>query len=114
LEVLGKTSQGTALTMIESLDKGGAVRDAGRIVPVPSAHHQRDFDFGDGPRRTVTIPSGDVSTAFYSTQIPDIEVYLSAPRKLRLAMRLSRFLAPILASGPVQRYLKARIKAGPA
>ena len=114
IQMLGKTSQGTALTMVEGIDKGGAVRKDGRITPVPPGHHRRSFDFGDGERAAVTIPWGDVSTAFHSTGIPNIEVYLAAPPAMLFGMRATRFLAPLLGSGPVQRYLKKRIKAGPA
>ncbi len=114
LQMLGQTSQGTALTMVENLGKGGAIRDGGRIVAVPPGHRQRSFDFGDGPRPAVAIPWGDVSTAFYSTKIPHIEVYLAAPRAMILGMRATRFLGPLLGTGPVQRFLAARIKAGPA
>jgi short subunit dehydrogenase-like uncharacterized protein len=71
------------------------------------------IDFGRGPRRAVTIPWGDVSTAFHSTGIPDVEVYLAAPAAMRLGLVASRFLRPLLGSAPVQRFLKRRIQAGP-
>jgi short subunit dehydrogenase-like uncharacterized protein len=34
----GRTSHGTATTMVENLDAGGAVRRDGKIIPVPSAY----------------------------------------------------------------------------
>ena len=47
-------------------------------------------DAGDrlrrGPRTAITIPWGDVSTAYHSTGIPDIEVYMSAPLSLRVGL----------------------------
>lgn len=114
LQMLGRPSQGTALTMVENLDKGGAIRDGGRIVPVASGTLRRSFDFGDGPKPAVAIPWGDVSTAFYSTGIPHIEVYLAAPPSMIFGMRATGLLAPLLGTGPVQRFLASRIKAGPA
>jgi short subunit dehydrogenase-like uncharacterized protein len=114
LDVRGSLSQGTSLTLLENLDKGGAIRDGGRIVPVPQGHKQRSFDFGSGPRLAVAIPWGDVSTAYHSTRIPHIEVYLAAPPTLRLGMRATRIFAPVLSSGPVRRFLADRIKARPA
>ena len=59
-------------------------------------------------------PWGDVSTAYHSTGIPHIEVYLAAPPTMRLAMRATRIFAPVLSSGPVRRFLAARLKARPA
>ncbi len=108
----GRLSRGTATTMAENLHRGGLVRRGGVLTPVPAAWKTRTIDFGRGPVTAMTIPWGDVSTAFHSTGIPDIEVYTAAPASLRVAARLSRYLRPILVSGPGQRFLKARIRSG--
>ena len=112
-EGLGGVSRGTAKTALESF-LGGAVRKNGKIVSVPAAHKTRRVDFGEGPRQTVTIPWGDVATAYYSAGAPNIEVYMAAPARLVWAMRASRYLNPLLKAGPVQRFLEARIQGGPA
>lgn len=108
-----RLSRGTATTMVENLHRGGAIRRGGRIVQVPSGWRTRDIDFGRGPRKTLCIPWGDVSTAFYSTGIPDIEVYTAVSAPVQVLSRLARYVGPLLASGPVQRLLKAGIQAGP-
>lgn len=108
----GRVSHGTATTMVENLPDGGKVRRDGRIVTVPGAWRVRDIDFGPETRTCMTIPWGDVSSAFYSTGIPNIEVYMAAPAGLRLSAKLSRVLGPVLGSGSVQRFLKARIPEG--
>ena len=66
----------------------------------------------DGPRKAVTIPWGDVSTAWHSTGIPDIDVYMAAPLALRAVVRAGRFLGPMLGSPAVRRFLTARARAG--
>jgi short subunit dehydrogenase-like uncharacterized protein len=110
-----RLSRGTALTTIENLDRGGAVRRDGALVHVPSGWKTRTIDFGDAtPRQAITIPWGDVSTAFHTTGIPNIEVYLAVPRALRIGMRLARFMGPLLRAAPVQRFLRARVARGPA
>jgi short subunit dehydrogenase-like uncharacterized protein len=109
----GRLSRGTATTLVENLHRGGLIRRGGALVGVPAAYKTRVIDFGRGARTAVTIPWGDVSTAFHSTGIPDVEVYLAAPAALRWALVASRFLKPVLRSGPVQRFLKRRIQAGP-
>jgi short subunit dehydrogenase-like uncharacterized protein len=108
----GRLSRGTATTMAENFHRGGLVRRGGALTPVPAAWKTRTIDFGRGPVTAMTIPWGDVATAFHSTGIPDIEVYTAVPTALRVAARLSRYVRPILASGPVQRALKARIRSG--
>ncbi|MGI9055052.1 MAG: saccharopine dehydrogenase family protein, partial [Pyrinomonadaceae bacterium] len=72
---LGKISHGTQTTMTMNLGKGGAVRRDGTITKVPAAWKTREIDFGESIEKGVTIPWGDVATAFYSTGIPNIEVY---------------------------------------
>ena len=49
------------------------------LTRVPAAWKTRAIDFGDGrPAKAITIPWGDVATAYHSTGIGDVEVYLAA------------------------------------
>ena len=110
----GSASRGTLETAVEGLGRPGAVRRGGRIVPVPPAWRTRRIDFGDGrPRDATTIPWGDVATAWHSTGIPDVEVYAAMPAAARRLLAASRWLAPLLRSGPVRRALARRVRAGP-
>lgn len=108
---IGSPSAGTAKTMVEGLPEGGAVRKDGRIVKVPAAYKTRRIRFRDKERTGVSIPWGDVSTAYHSTGIPNIIVYLAAPPRTITMMKLSRPLAPLLGLAPVQRFLENRIEA---
>ena len=112
---LGGPSRGTKATMMQGLGRSGAVRVGGKIIPVPPAYRTRKIDFGDGRRRdATTIPWGDVSTAFHSTGIPDIEVYMSMSPGTRRAAKVSRWFGPVLRSAPVQRYLARQLQKGAA
>lgn len=105
----GGPSPGTALTAIEGLASGGRVRREGRLIRVPLAWKQRLVDFDHGRRHVVSIPWGDVYTAYLSTGIPNIEVYMAmSPRRIRQLRRL-RLLRPLLALRPLQQLLKARV-----
>jgi short subunit dehydrogenase-like uncharacterized protein len=110
---LSRISHGTATTMLENIGRGGAVRRDGRLTRVPAAWKSREIDFGQGPVTATTIPWGDVATAFYSTGIPNIEVYATLPAATRTLMKASRYLGWLLGSGPVQNILKKQIKAQP-
>lgn len=114
IQGLGRISHGTATTMVENIGRGGLIRRAGRLTPVPAGWKTREVDFGRGPTTATTIPWGDVATAFYSTGIQNVEVYAAVPSSLRAMMKASRLLGPLLASAPVQSFLKKRIKAQPA
>lgn len=107
----GGISRGTMKTMVENLPGAGAVRRDGKIIPVPVAYDAREIDFGGalGKRWTMTIPWGDVSTAFYSTGIPNIRVYTGTPRGAIRRARLFSPLLPLAGLKPVKRFLQRRI-----
>ncbi len=110
----GRISHGTATTMVENINRGGLVRRNGRLTPVPAAWRTREIDLGRGPTTVSTIPWGDVATAYYSTGIPNIEVYAAMPPPVRWLMKASRPFAGLLGTPTVQRFLKSRIDAQPA
>jgi short subunit dehydrogenase-like uncharacterized protein len=109
-------SRGTATTMVENAGRGGAIRRGGAITPVPAGWKTIRVDLGKGPVEVTTIPWGDVATAWYSTGIPDIEVFTRTSATMRFALKASRHLGRLLGSAPLQRLLKRRIRsrsAGP-
>ncbi len=107
-----KASAGTMRTMLEGFPNGGRARKQGRLVEVPAGWKTRTVPFPDKPRLCMTIPWGDLSTAWRSTGIPDIETYMSVPSWFVTASRLSRPLAPLARLGPVRDFLEGRIAAG--
>lgn len=111
-ESSGGLSRGTATTMVENISRGGAIRRGGRITPVPAGWKTIRVDLGKGPVEVTTIPWGDVATAWYSTGIPDIEVYTRTSAGMRAGLKASRYLGWLLISGPVQRWLKEKIRSG--
>lgn len=102
-------SPGTAKTSIEGMKLGGKVRENGRLKTVPLAYKSRRIDFGDGEKLGVTIPWGDVSTAYSSTGIPNIEVYIPLPPRMIKQMKLLNWVRPILGLSPIQNFLKAQV-----
>lgn len=103
----GELSRGTTKTMLESIGDGGAIRRDGKIVHVPVAHDVREIPFSSGARTAMTIPWGDVSTAFHTTGIPNIRVYLAThPRSIQRTKRIAPLL-PIIGLKPIRRALQA-------
>lgn len=105
----GGFSRGTLKTMMLGAPQGGAIRRDGRIVRVPAAWKTQTIPFRDRPRTGVTIPWGDVSTAHWSTKIPNIHTYLALPPAAVRSMRIMRALSPLLAVPFVQRLLESQI-----
>jgi short subunit dehydrogenase-like uncharacterized protein len=109
---MGKLSHGTQATMMMNVGKGGAIRKDGKITSVPAAWKSREIDFGEVTKDAVTIPWGDVATAYYSTGIPNIEVFTVVPPSNLKMLKLSRYLGWLLATKPLQDYLQKQIPAG--
>ncbi|QLK24417.1 saccharopine dehydrogenase NADP-binding domain-containing protein [Natrinema zhouii] len=109
-------SIGTVRTVLEGADTGGAVRRDGHVESVPTAWRTREIDFGRGTRPAVTMPMGDISTAHYTTGVPNVEMYAVMPQPARLALESHRYLEPLFESKLVRRTLKgvAGIRDGPS
>ncbi|HXT22699.1 MAG TPA: saccharopine dehydrogenase NADP-binding domain-containing protein [Thermoanaerobaculia bacterium] len=106
-------SRGTAATMAEHAHEGGMVRRDGKLVRVPVAWKTRDVDFGDGPQSTLSIPWGDVVTAWYTTGIPNIEVYMAMPAPVIRRLRRGRAFVGLLKLAPLRRLAAARARKRP-
>jgi short subunit dehydrogenase-like uncharacterized protein len=107
-----KMSPGTSKTSVESLGTGGKVRRDGKIVTVPFGSLHRRIDFGNGEKWAPAIPWGDVATAYYTTGIPNIEVYVATSEKSRGGLIVANVLRPILKLSVLQQMMKGRIKEG--
>jgi short subunit dehydrogenase-like uncharacterized protein len=108
-EAGGGLSPGTARTSIEGLGRGGMVRVDGQLTAVPLAYKTRKIPFAHAERTAMTIPWGDVYTAFVSTGVGNIEVYLSVPEATIRRIRHLRWLRPLLTRPWMQNFLKQRV-----
>ncbi|HSX58833.1 MAG TPA: saccharopine dehydrogenase NADP-binding domain-containing protein [Tahibacter sp.] len=112
-EAGGGPSPGTAKTSVEGLAKGGRARIDGELATVPLAWKSRTFRRDGEARTAMTIPWGDVYTAYISTGIPNIETYMTVPPATIARVRRLRLLRPLLGLAPVQSWLKRRAGARP-
>jgi len=108
-EAGGGPSPGTAKTSVEGLGGGGRARIDGKMTRVPLAWKTRTFERDGEQRFAMTIPWGDVYTAFVSTGIPNVEVYMGVPPATAKNLRRLRLLGPLLGLSPVQALLKAQV-----
>jgi len=108
-EASGGSSPGTAKTSVEGLSNGGMVRQDGSLKKVPLGWKTRSIPFAHAERTGVTIPWGDVYTAFISTGVPDIEVYISVSPAAIKNLRRLRAVQSLLGVRWIQSFLKKRI-----
>ncbi|CAN5387601.1 saccharopine dehydrogenase NADP-binding domain-containing protein [soil metagenome] len=111
----GKSSRGTQKTVIEGLHEGSALRQNGYLKAIPAGSDSKQINFGDSKGTwTVAIPWGDISTAWFSTQIPNIKVYMALPEKLIKSMRVMGYFSFITKLGFVKNMLTSKVDQGPA
>ncbi|MEO8036400.1 MAG: saccharopine dehydrogenase NADP-binding domain-containing protein [Acidobacteriota bacterium] len=110
-----RISRGTYRTMIDGMSEGGAIRRDGRIVRVPVAWDVREIPFSIGLRTAMTVPWGDVSTAYHTTRIPSIRVYTATPPAQVKRLRRIAPLIPFLGRWPLRPLLQflAKSRKGP-
>lgn len=106
----GTMSPGTAKTTLEAIPRGGRVRTDGQLRCVPHAWKVRTVAFPDGPQPAMTVPWGDVATAWYSTGIPNIEVYVATTWSAIRLLRAARPLMLAFAWPAVQRLARWAIE----
>ncbi|MBL7849713.1 MAG: saccharopine dehydrogenase NADP-binding domain-containing protein [Cyclobacteriaceae bacterium] len=103
------TSRGTKKTSVESLGNGGLIRKDGKLTRVPLGQKVLNVDFGSFHINSLCIPWGDISTAWRSTGIPNIEVFMGATDSMIRNARLSNYLGWLLRLPVVQNYLMKQI-----
>lgn len=102
-------SRGTAKSAVENMHRQGRIRRDGKLIQVPPAWQILEQDFGRGPVKVVSVGWGDVSTAYYSTGIPDIETYFAFPRVMIDFFYSMRMLGPLLYNPVAKTMLKSLI-----
>src|SRR5436190_1264839 len=85
-----------------------AVQRGVTLLPGAGFYVVREIPFSVGKRMSMTIPWGDVSTAYHTTGIPNIRVYKSMPPKLIAKLRRFAWLLPIAQFKPIKKFLLRR------
>ncbi|MEA9992922.1 saccharopine dehydrogenase NADP-binding domain-containing protein [Pseudomonas sp. 10B1] len=75
LQVPGSMSRGSAMSVSEIIGAGLLARVDGELIATPDAT-PRHFDFGQGPVLCVPLSFGDLVTAWHSTGIPNIAMFV--------------------------------------
>ena len=110
----GGVSHGTALTSVEIVGYPSAKRVDGKIVPVPLGEKAMTVSFIEKDLFVVTIPWGDVSTAYYTTGIPNIETYTKMHPKTYSKLKYQKYIGWLLRSEFVKNRMRKKIKSRPA
>ena len=110
----GGVSHGTAMTIVNKLGEGGAARENGKIVRKPLGKKGMWVDFGEKKLFAMSIPWGDVATAYFTTGIPNIETYTTVKPKVYRMLKLQRLFNWLLRTEWVKNIIRKKIKKRPA
>ena len=112
----GGLSHGTATTLANRLGEGGVVRKNGKLVRIPLGKKGMWVDFGIKKLFVMSIPWGDISTAYSTTGIPDIETYAGVSPKTYRLLKLQPLFNWLLRMSFMRNFIKKKINkkaAGP-
>lgn len=98
-------SRGSLKTLLENAGAPILVRCGGHVRSALDPTEVHRFDFGYGPREAVLVSWGDVASAWYTTGIPDIQVFFEATAEHRMMMLCNRLHGRLLATPPLRDWL---------
>lgn len=109
----GKLSRGTAKTMIESLGSKQAYRKDGEYAFAKMGEQTRLVDFGNSEETCMAISWGDISTAHFSTGIPNIKVFAGTHPKQIAQVRKMNSLGWLLRMRFVKNFMQKKLDSKP-
>jgi short subunit dehydrogenase-like uncharacterized protein len=115
--VPGGMSRGTKKSMAESLGYGGVTRKDNALVPFTLGKDVLELDFGSFTTTTTRIQWGDISTAWRSTGIPNIEVFAGASKSAIKNLKMSNYMGWLLRKRWLKNFLLRQVdkgKSGPS
>jgi short subunit dehydrogenase-like uncharacterized protein len=84
-------SPGTLKTMIESLPTGPLIRKNGQLIKISHEKKNREIKFLDKVRMVIPVTWGDLATAYRTTGIPNITVYMPYSKTLANLVKSIKF-----------------------
>lgn len=110
----GSISHGTATTMATRLGEKSVIRKDGKFTPIALGLKGMWIDFGVKKLFVMSIPWGDISTAHFTTGIPNIETFAGVAPKTYYLLKLQWMFNWLLRTTIVRNYIKNKINQRPA
>jgi len=110
----GGLSHGTATTTAQKLGEPGAERIGGKVTPVPVGQKGMRVDFGSEKLFVMSLPWGDVFTAYHTTGIPNIISYTAITPVVYYLLKFQFLFNWLLRTRLVRKMVKKKIDSSPA
>jgi short subunit dehydrogenase-like uncharacterized protein len=106
---VSQPSRGSMKTGIEMNGRGVLIRRDAKLVTVAPGSLVHHFDYGRGPQISLAVSLGDVSSAHFSTGVPNIETYMCATLPLWYVVTANQYWGPLLSTSWCQALLSAQV-----
>lgn len=110
----GRVSHGTATTMAGKAGEGGVVRENGEFLKKPLGHTAKWINADEKQLFVMSIPWGDVSTAYVSTGIPNIITYTGMKPSVYHMLKFQFLFNWLLRTKFVRGLIQNKINKAPA
>ena len=109
----GGVSHGTATTVAGRLGEKSTRRVDGKLVPINLGENGMWLNFGERRLFFMSIPWGDISTAYVSTGIPNVESFISVSPKIYRLLKFQRLINWLLRTKAVRKFIQKKIDSKP-
>jgi short subunit dehydrogenase-like uncharacterized protein len=110
----GQVSHGTATTMAGKAGEGGVVRENGKFIKKPLGHTGKWITVEGKKLFAMSIPWGDISTAYVSTGIPNIITYTGMKPSVYRMLKFQFLFNWLLRTKFIRGLIQKRINQAPA
>ncbi len=110
----GQVSHGTATTMAGKAGEGGVIRENGKFVRKPLGDTGKWITVDEKKMFVMSIPWGDISTAYVSTGIPNIITYTGIKPSVYRMLKFQFLFNWLLRTKFVRGLIQTRINKAPA
>ncbi len=110
----GQVSHGTAMSMAAKLGEGGACRKDGKVIKEPLGKKSKTIRTNGKDFFVMSIPWGDVFTAFHTTGIGNIRAFTGVPKNVFYLLKFQFLFNPILRIESFRNWLRKKIDNRPA
>ncbi len=110
----GGVSHGTATTVAGRLGEDSIRRENGKLVPIAFGKNGILVDFREKKLFVMSIPWGDISTAYFTTGIPNIESFIGVPPKVYKLLKFQFLFNWLLRKKIIRKIIQNKIDSKPA
>lgn len=109
-----QTSHGTATTMATRIGEKAVIRENGQFVKKPLGYKGMWLNVNSQQRFVMSLQWGDISTAYHTTGIPNVEVFTGMKPTVYRILKFQFLFNWLLRTEFMRNYIQRKIDKGPS